>query len=62
MTDKSGRSLKPGDVVYSDRSPVVKARVIQVDERVVVLQPKGGGGPIALSQEQMLASAWRKIV
>lgn len=61
MTDKRGSTLKSGDVLYSDRSPSNKARVTFVDERVVMLQPKGGGGPVALSQEQMLTSAWVKI-
>ena len=62
VKDKSGRTLKPGDVMYSDRSPVIKAKVEAVDERVVVLQPKGGmGGPVALDQTQLNNSAWRKI-
>jgi len=61
VTDKKGNPLRAGDVMFSERSPVMKAKVTFVDERVVMLQPKGGGGPVALSQEQLLASAWLRI-
>jgi len=62
VTDKKGNPLRAGDVMFSERSPVMKAKVTFVDERVVMLQPRGGGGPVALSMEQLAASAWVKVV
>lgn len=61
MTDKKGNPLRAGDVMFSERSPVMKAKVTFVDERVVMLQPKGGGGPVALSQTDLNNSAWLRI-
>lgn len=60
MTDKYGAELRPGNSVYSERSTAIKAKVISVDERVIWLQPRGGG-PVALTQQQMIESSWRKL-
>ena len=61
IVDKKGSPLRAGDTMYSDRSPSNKAKVTYVDERVVMLQPKGGGGPVALDQTMLNNSAWVRI-